>query len=123
MEWHELTELTQGRAVEVERVRLLDKNICIEGPFELPPLAKLKSEDQYFVSAFIRAHGSIKEMEKLFGISYPTVKNRLNRIAEQVDLVEVYPGPPEEDVLSRLESGELSAEEAENLLRSQNREA
>jgi hypothetical protein len=55
-------------------------------------------------------------MEKAFGVSYPTVKNRLNRIADQLRLVEVevVPSPPaeQEDVLGRLERGEISAEEA-----------
>ena len=38
--------------------------------------------------AFVQVHGSIKEMERIFGISYPTVKNRLDAIAEQLPLVE-----------------------------------
>jgi hypothetical protein len=38
------------------------------------------------VSEFVRSHGSIKDMEKAFGISYPTVKNRLNRIIDQLQL-------------------------------------
>ena len=37
---------------------------------------------------FVQVHGSIKEMERIFGISYPTVKNRLDAIAKQLPLVE-----------------------------------
>ena len=82
-DWQALTRLTSGRPLRIERVRLTDADIAIEGPFELPPLAQLSAEDQVFVAAFVRAHGSIKEMEKLFGVSYPTIKNRLNRIGAQ----------------------------------------
>jgi len=64
------------------------------------------------VMAFIRCHGSIKEMEEMFGISYPTVKNRLNRIARQFEFVEIFKVAAEEDVIGELERGEISAEEA-----------
>ncbi|MFV2021178.1 DUF2089 family protein [Micromonospora sp. LOL_023] len=47
-------------------------------------LAQLSVDDQVFVAAFVRLHGSIKKMERIFGVSYPTVKSRLNRIAGQV---------------------------------------
>ena len=78
-DWQELTKLTQGAALVVERVRLGD--IAIEGAFELPQLARLTLEDQVFVAAFLKSHGSIKEMEQVFGVSYPAVKARLNRTA------------------------------------------
>jgi len=111
-EWHELTRLTGENPFVVERVRLVDKGIAIEGSFELPPLARLGAEDQVFVKDFMRCHGSIKEMERTFGISYPTVKNRLNRLAEQFPFVDSPPPPVQTDVLARLETGEITAEEA-----------
>lgn len=111
-EWQELTRLTQGAAMTVERVRLRDSDIAIEGSFELPPLARLPGEDQIFVMVFVRCHGSIKEMERVFGISYPTVKNRLNRIAAQLELVEIMPMPSSEEVLAQLDRGEITAAEA-----------
>ena len=111
-EWNELTRMTQGKPVTVERVRVVDSGISIEGSFTLPPLAGLPWEDQVFVMAFIRCHGSIKEMEEMFGISYPTVKNRLNRIARQFEFVEIVKIAAEEEVIDELERGEISAEEA-----------
>jgi len=111
-EWHNLTRLTQSAPILVERVRLTDSDIAIEGEFELPPLARLSAEDQVFIMAFVRCHGSIKEIERIFGISYPTVKNRLNRLADQLEFVETFAFPPEEDVIAELERGEITAEEA-----------
>jgi len=96
----------------VERVRLDDGEIAIEGSFELPPLARLSGEDQIFVIAFLRSHGSIKEMERIFGISYPTVKNRLNRVSGQLEFVETDPVPSQSEVVSQLKSGEITAAEA-----------
>lgn len=111
-DWQELTRLTGDEPIVVERVRLEKGDIAIEGSFRLPPLARLSAEDQVFVMAFVRSHGSIKDMERLFGISYPTVKNRLNRIAEQFEFVEATATPSQSDVLDQLERGEISAEEA-----------
>jgi hypothetical protein len=111
-DWQELTKLTQGAPFTVERVRLKDKDVAIEGSFELPPLARLTVEDQVFLTAFIRGHGSIKEMEGLFGISYPTVKNRLSAIVAQLPFIDVNPPAPKSDVLARLERGEISVDEA-----------
>lgn len=111
-EWHELTKMTQGKPITVERVRLVDSDISIEGSFTLPPLAGLSAEDQIFVMAFIRCHGSIKDMEEMFGISYPTVKNRINRIARQFEFVEIVAISPQEEVITELERGDINAEEA-----------
>lgn len=111
-DWQELTQLTQGQPMVVERVRLPEKGIAIEGSFELPQLAKLSMEDQIFVTAFVRSHGSIKEMERIFGVSYPTIKSRLTRIANSLDFVDTNPVPSKAEILERLQQGEISAEEA-----------
>lgn len=119
-EWHDLTDLTGSRDFVVTGVRLVPSGIRVDGEFELPPLARLRYEDQVFVGEFVRSHGSIKQMEKAFGVSYPTIKNRLNRIAAQLQLVQVDVEPAGDDsdeVLDLLESGEITAEEAAERLR------
>ena len=79
-------------------------------------LARLSAEDQVFVAAFLRSHGSIKEMEQVFGVSYPTIKARLNRIAGSLEFVEIDPEPAPEsaraEVLERLARGEITADQA-----------
>ena len=111
-DWQELTQLTQGAALIVERVRLAEHDIVIEGAFELPQLARLALEDQIFIAAFVKSHGSIKEMEQVFGVSYPTIKARLNRIAGSLEFVDTKPTPSRSEVLDRLSRGEISAGEA-----------
>src|SRR5712671_6010302 len=125
-DWQALTRLTSGAAFEIERVRLTGQDvadIAIEGHFELPPLAQLPAEDQTFVAAFVRCHGSIKQMEKYFGVSYPTIKNRLNRIGALLPFAEIDPQPESDrpspsDLLSRLERGELNVDDVVRQLRS-----
>jgi hypothetical protein len=85
--------------------------MAMEGEFEVSPLAQLRPEDQAFVIAFVRHHGSIKKMESLFDISYPTVKNRLNAIAAALDRTFDAPAP-NLYVLEQLERGELTVDEA-----------
>lgn len=115
-DWQTLMALTRGKPLLVERVEVLSEEIHIEGKFELPPLAKLSTEDQVFVASFVRAHGSIKEMERLFGISYPTVKSRLNGISEKlgflnVDQLNAEP-EPNQSILDQLNGGTISVQEA-----------
>lgn len=122
MDWKQLTEITAGAPFTVERVRLRGSGIAIEGSFELPLLAQQAVEDQLFIVAFVRSHGSIKEMERLFGVSYPTIKARLNRLAEQLGpavAVEEVTTPAakaqaddKRTLLDKLERGEISVQQA-----------
>ena len=113
MEWQALTDLTHGEPILIERVCLAGRDVRIEGSFEPPPLARLSAEDKVFVAAFVKCHGSIKQMEKYFGVSYPTIKNRLNRIGEGLAFVEIASDDaPPRDVLSRLEDGTITVAQA-----------
>lgn len=85
-------------------------SVTLEGKFEVSALGKLNSDDQAFVIAFVRHHGSLKKMESLFGISYPTVKNRLNAISANLDKNFENPSP-NLYVLEQLSRGELTVEE------------
>ena len=114
--WQDLTDLTGDGEFTVERVRFRDKDIAIEGSFDLPPLARLSAEDQVFVMAFVQCHGSIKQMERIFGISYPTVKKRLDSIARRFEFVISEPEPVDDagrsEVIDQLERGEITVDEA-----------
>ena len=114
--WQILQEMVGDRKVVVERVRVEETGVAVEGSFALPPLACLSQDEQVFVAAFVRSHGSIREMERLFGISYPTVKNRLNALSKKLDFVSVEPVPDRAEVLDRLERGEITAREAIKIL-------
>jgi hypothetical protein len=115
-DWQELTRLTGGAAFVVERVRLVGKDIAIEGAFAPPQLLRLSGEDQVVVAAFVRSHGSLMDMDQMFGVSYPTIKARLNRIAGSLDFIDESPAPARSEiraeVLDRLASGEITADQA-----------
>lgn len=111
-DWNDLTRMMGDSRFVVERVRMVETGIAIEGSFELPPLARLPAEDQVFVMAFLRSRGNMREMERIFGISYPTVKNRLDGIAGRLGSEDGGRDVGRDDPLSRLERGEISFEEA-----------
>src|SRR5579862_7098688 len=121
-DWQALTRLTAGAPFEIERIRLKDQDVAIEGHFDVPPLAQLAADDQVFVAAFVRCHGSIKQMEQFFGVSYPTIKNRLNRIGAQLPFAEIDPEPEPRrpstrELLSQLERGALTVDDVVRQLR------
>ena len=111
-DWQQLTDLTQNKEISIERVKILESGIAIDGSFELPPLAQLSMEDQIFVAAFVKSHGSIKDMEELYGVSYPSIKNRLNRISTAFDFIDITPADPTGDILDDLDKGNISFDQA-----------
>src|ERR1700691_6650641 len=111
-EWQDLLRIANGSELTIERVRIPEKQITVEGQFTLPELAQLSLEDQVFVIAFLRSHGTIKDMEQTFGVSYPTIKSRLNRISGQLQFIATHPSPSRAEVLERLKAGEINADEA-----------
>ena len=105
-----------GRPLRIARLRCTTCNVGLEGEFDISPLARLPLEDQVFVMAFVRHHGSIKKMESIFGISYPTVKNRLNAIAAKLDRSFDVPSP-NSVILEQLRRGEITVDQALEKLR------
>jgi hypothetical protein len=97
--------------LNVTRMACPTCKLSLEGEFEVSALGKLGPDDQAFVIAFVRHHGSLKKMESIFGISYPTVKNRLNAISANLDRNFENPSP-NLYVLEQLSRGELTVEEA-----------
>jgi hypothetical protein len=56
----------------------------IEGLYALPPLAGLLPDEQDFILEFIKTSGSLKDIARLLGVSYPTVRNRLDEIIRKL---------------------------------------
>lgn len=85
--------------------------VTLEASFDVPALARLPAADQAFVVAFVRHHGSIKKMEQLLGVSYPTVKNRLRAIGAALDRSFDAPSP-NATVLDQLAAGTITVDQA-----------
>jgi hypothetical protein len=94
----------------------------LEGEFDFCKFSRLPAEQREFVEVFIKCRGNIKDVEKELGISYPTVRNRLDGVIEALGYrVEKIEDTGEKDyrqeVLQALENGEITAAEATRRLR------
>lgn len=56
----------------------------VSGLYDLPALARLSKDDQTFILKFVKCSGSLKDMAKELGLSYPTVRNLLDEIIEKI---------------------------------------
>ncbi len=60
----------------------------VSGVFDLPVLTRLSEEEQRFMLEFVKASGSLKDMAKQMGVSYPTVRNYLDDLIEKLNKME-----------------------------------
>lgn len=104
--------------MKVTRQHCHNCDTTIEGNFELCKFCKLTDEHKYFIEVFIKNRGNIKEIEKELGISYPTVRNKLENVIQALGYKpERTPSVDKRDVLNKLQSGEITADEAVKLLK------
>ena len=88
----------------------------IKGEFELCKFCKLNQEQKYFIEVFIKNRGNIKEIEKELGISYPTVRNKLDEVISELGYKLEKPVINQKEVLEKLNKGEINKDEALKLL-------
>lgn len=107
-----------GKAMKVASIACGECSIRIDGDFNLPHFLSLSHEDQEFVLNFFRARGVIKEMEKIYGVSYPTIKSRWGQVAKALNMdVSEDTSQTRMQILESLKAGEISADEAAKKLK------
>ncbi len=103
-----------GSGLRVTRLRCPSCNTVIEGDFQTERLLSLNAQQRSFVLSFLRNRGNIREMEKELGISYPTVRSRLDDIIQAIDGASATKTPPltRKQILEMLAKGEITQEDA-----------
>lgn len=103
-----------GSGLRVTRLRCPSCNTVIEGDFQAERLLSLNAQQRSFVLSFLRNRGNIREMEKELGISYPTVRSRLDDIIQAIDGASATKTPPltRKQILEMLAKGEITQEDA-----------
>jgi hypothetical protein len=108
-----------GGPLYISEITGEESGVTIRGKFDIPVYARLTEEQQRFLETFLRCRGMFNSVERELGISYPTVKARLESLLESLGL-----SPVKEDakkdkiekvkrkILDQLESGEITPEEA-----------
>ena len=99
--------------LEITKYRCPNCATEISGKFGIGELALLSPAQQEFVKIFVCSQGSIKEVEKTLGISYPTVKNKLTEVTKVLcPEAKQEPDESSEIILTELDSGKISVEQA-----------
>lgn len=98
----------------VSRLKCDSCDTVIENNFRLSKFDYLSDEELYFTETFIRCRGNIKEVEKALGISYPTVRAKLDAVIKKLgyDAGANEQMAKKEEILKALENGEITAEQA-----------
>lgn len=98
----------------VARLKCDSCDTVIENSFQLSKFDYLSQEEMYFTETFIRCRGNIKEVEKALGISYPTVRSKLDAVIKKLgyDTQSDEQTVKKEEILKALENGEITAEQA-----------
>lgn len=103
---------------QLEAVRLQCRSCgtALEGHFDIPPFARLSPEQHQFLMLFLQSRGNVKEVERALGLSYPTVRNRLDALLQTLGLTgeaQTTAVPRRRvDILKDIEDGKISVEAA-----------
>lgn len=97
---------------EIQRLRCTECGTAVEGRFSVSRLATLPDEQIAFVETFIKCRGNIKEVERELGISYPTVRSRLDKVVQYLGFDEDNERMSKREILDALNREEMSPEEA-----------
>ena len=103
--------------VRIKKVECCKCGINFEGEFYTSPVMSLSEEDQSFIELFVLNSGSLKEMAKLLGITYPTVRSKLDQIIsnikEEINRHDEYKA----EILEKVSQGKITADKAAEIIK------
>jgi len=105
-----------GGTLFVSELKCPDCDTAIRGEFHASPLGSLTEDQIDFVKTFVLSRGNIKEVENRLGISYPTVRNKLDEAIKALSAQENGQMSAAE-ILDALEAGKITAEQAAEMLK------
>jgi len=107
-----------GGPIVITEIRCDACQLKMQGEFKPGLFSSLSADQLTFVRTFLRVRGNLSEMEKALGVSYPTIRNKLDEINQTLESAENQPTPapttdnPRSAILNRLAAGELDATQA-----------
>jgi hypothetical protein len=97
-----------GEGMRITKVTCEACGLSLEGDFLTPRLYRLDAEEQRFVELFVLASGSLKQMAAVLGVSYPTVRSRLDRLIEKLQQEQERDERRRQTILRDIEEGRIS---------------
>ncbi|MFD1416623.1 DUF2089 domain-containing protein [Oceanobacillus jeddahense] len=112
---------TCNHSLHATRLECSNCHTIIENHFEFSKFSTLNEEQLHFIEVFLLSRGNIKEVEKELGISYPTVRGKLNDIIAQLGhkKQEKVEAQNKSQIITMFENGKISTDEAIELLKKQ----
>jgi hypothetical protein len=104
-----------GGGLVVVRLECSECGTEVTGEFELCPVCRLDGDIKKLFDLFIRARGNLKQVQRELGLSYPTVRTRIEEMFRS--LGQMKPSRDPKTILAKVRAGEISVDEAEELLR------
>jgi hypothetical protein len=106
----------ETEAPTVTELRFPSSGVTVRGDFTLNEFATLTPDNLEFLRLYVRVRGNLKEVERVLGVSYPTVRARFDTLLRAIGY-EPEAADPQSEVLERLERGEITPDEAARKLR------
>ena len=105
-----------GEAMRITKVTCEACGLSHEGDFCTPRLYRLEPEEQRFVELFVLSSGSLKQMAELLGVSYPTVRSRLNRLIETLHQEQRRDERRKQKILQDIEEGRIAPKQGMRMI-------
>lgn len=114
-----------GGELYISELTGVDSGVTLRGKFSIPKYAQLDADSAKFLETFLRCRGMLSAVEKELGLSYPTVRARLDSLLEALSLAPIketkhtkeQTSEARRKILEQLEKGEISADEAKARIR------
>lgn len=101
-----------GEELKIKELGCAGCQLTVSGEIELPRLARLSPEDRQFIELFVLSGGSLKEVGKILNLSYPTVRNRLDKVISNLQDLDQTRKTSRSKIIDALERGEINSAEA-----------
>lgn len=100
----------------IKKLECTHCGISIEGDLHTSPIMSLSEDHQQFIELFVLSSGSLKEMAKILGVTYPTVRARLDQIIEKLRHEMKARDEYKQELLEKVESGKITPEKAAQII-------
>ena len=105
-----------GEGMRITKLTCEACGLSHEGDFFTPRLARLTPDEQRFVELFVLASGSLKQMAELQGVSYPTVRGRLDRLIEKLRQEQQRDDSLKQKILQDIEAGRIAPKQGMRMI-------
>ena len=105
-----------GEGMRITKLTCEACGLSHEGDFFTPRLARLAPDEQRFVELFVLASGSLKQMAELQGVSYPTVRGRLDRLIDKLHQEQQRDDRRRQKILQDIEAGRIAPKQGMRMI-------